>query len=133
MARTHTLAAVAASLVALAGTAVAECVDINVDPVDRLTAIAHINDERAGQLIAGRPRPSVTSLTGINGVGRGRIRDILEQDLACVGVRAPRGQHETIEGVATVLDGDTFDVAGERVRLIGKTISCIIDVVGLDA
>lgn len=55
-------------------TAVAECVDINADPVDRLTAIAHINDERAGQLIAGRPWPSVRSLTGINGIGRGRMR-----------------------------------------------------------
>ena len=42
------------------------------------------------------------------------IRDILEQDLACVGVRAPRGERETIEGVATVLDADTFQVADER-------------------
>ena len=41
------------------------------------------------------------------------------QHLACVGVRAPRGQRETIEGAATVLDADTFQVAGERVRLIG--------------
>jgi len=64
---------------------VANCVDINADPPDRLTTIAHINDERAVQLIAGRLRPSVRSLTGINGIGRGRIRDILEQDLARVG------------------------------------------------
>lgn len=70
MARTHTLAAVAVSLFALASTAIAGCVDINSDPVDRLTAIAHINDERAGQLIASRPWPSVRSLTGINGIGR---------------------------------------------------------------
>ena len=90
MARTRTLPAVSVSLYALASTAIAECVDINADPVDRLTAIAHINDERALQLIAGRSWPSVRSLTGINGLGRGRIRDILEQDLACVGVRAPR-------------------------------------------
>jgi endonuclease YncB( thermonuclease family) len=40
-------------------------------------------------------------------------------DLACVGVRAPRGQRETIEGVATVLDGDTIEVGGVRVRLEG--------------
>ena len=119
MARTHSLAAVAFSLIALASTAVAECVDINADRVNRLTAIAHINDERAGKFIAGRPWPSVRSLTGINGIGRGRIRDILEQDLACVGVRAPRGQREMIEGIATMLDADTFQVAGERVRLIG--------------
>ena len=99
--------------------AFADCVDINADPPDRLTAIAHIDDERAVQLISGRPWPSVRSLTGIDGIGRGRIRDILEQDLACVGVRAPRGEREAIEGVATVLDADTFEVAGERVRLIG--------------
>ena len=69
--------------------------DINADSAERLTTIAHIDDERAVQLISGRPWPSVRSLTGINGIGRGRIRDILEQDLACVGVRAPRGQRET--------------------------------------
>ena len=50
----------------------------------------------------------------INGIGRGRIRDILEWDLACVGVRAPRGQCEMIGGVAIVLDADTLQVAGER-------------------
>ena len=116
MARTHILAAVAVSLIVLASTAIAECVDINGNPVGRLTAIAHINDERAGQLIAGRPWPSVRSL---NGIGRGRISGILEQEFACVGVRAPRGQRETIKGVATVLDADTFQVAGKRVRLIG--------------
>ena len=53
----------------------ADCVDINADPADRLVAIAHINDERAVQLISGRPWPSVRSLTGINGIGRGRIID----------------------------------------------------------
>jgi hypothetical protein len=47
------------------------------------------------------------------------IRDIVVLDLACVGVRAPRGQRETIEGVATVLDGDTIEVGGVRVRLEG--------------
>jgi endonuclease YncB( thermonuclease family) len=30
-----------------------------------------------------------------------------------------RGERETISGVARVLDADTFEVAGERVRLIG--------------
>ena len=35
--------------------ALADCVDINADPAERLTTIAHENDERAVQLIAGRP------------------------------------------------------------------------------
>jgi endonuclease YncB( thermonuclease family) len=109
----------ASALVLVAAPALADCVDINADPADRLTEVAHINDERAAELIAQRPWPSVDSLTGINGIGRGRIRDILEQDLACVGVRAPVGERETVEGVATVLDGDSLEVAGERVRLIG--------------
>ena len=55
--------------------ALADCVDINADPPDRLTAITHIDDERAVQLISGRPWPSVGSLTGINGIGRSRIID----------------------------------------------------------
>ena len=76
-------------------TAVADCVDINTDPAERLTAIAHIDEERAVQLIAGRPWPSVRSLTGINGIACGRVRNILEQDLACVGVRTPRSQRQT--------------------------------------
>jgi hypothetical protein len=54
--------------------ALADCVVINADPEHKLTAIAHIDDERAEQLIAGRPWPSVRSLTGINGIGRGRKR-----------------------------------------------------------
>ena len=83
MVRTRTRAALAVFLITLAITAVAQCVDINVDPsVDRLTAFAHIIDKRAGPVVAGRPWPSVRSLTGINDTGRGRIRDILEQDLA---------------------------------------------------
>ena len=104
---------------ALAGPAAADCVDINADPVERLTAIVHIDEERAGQIVAGRPWPGVRALTGVHGIGRGRIRDILDEGIACAGVRAPRGERETIEGVARVLDGDTFEVAGERVRLIG--------------
>ena len=106
-------------MLVFAGAARAECVDINADPAERLTSIVHIDDERAGQIIEGRPWPGVRALTGIHGIGRGRIRDILEEGIACAGVRAPRGQRPTIEGVVAVLDADTFEVAGERVRLIG--------------
>ena len=72
MARTHTLAAVAVSFIALASTAVAECVDINADPFEQLVGIVHIDEERAGQLIAGQPGSSFKLITGINGIGRGR-------------------------------------------------------------
>jgi hypothetical protein len=84
MVRTRTLTAVVVSLIALASTDLAECIGINADPINCLNAIAHINDERAERLIAGWPWPNVRSLTRINGICRGRIRDILERDLACV-------------------------------------------------
>jgi endonuclease YncB( thermonuclease family) len=96
-----------------------QCVDINADPLNELLAIVHINEERAGHIVDGRPWPSVASLTGVHGIGRGRIRDIIDEGVACTGVRAARGKRETISGIATVLDGDTLEVAGERVRLIG--------------
>jgi hypothetical protein len=46
-----------ASMVLLlaAASARADCVDINADPAERLTSIAHESDERAVQFIAGRP------------------------------------------------------------------------------
>lgn len=67
----------------------ADCIDINADPIERLTAIVHIDDERAAAIVAGRPWPGVLALTEIKGIGRGRIRDIAEEGLACVRVRAP--------------------------------------------
>ena len=108
-------------LLAFAAPALAQgdCIDINADPEHQLTTIVHIDAERAGQIVEGRPWPGVRALTQIHGIGRGRIRDILDEGLACVGVRAAAGERETISGVARVLDGDTFEVAGERVRLIG--------------
>ena len=75
-------------LIATAGDVLAECVDLNEASLERLTAIVHINEERADQVIAGRPWPGVRALTQVHGIGRGRIR---EQDLACVGVRVPAG------------------------------------------
>jgi DNA uptake protein ComE-like DNA-binding protein len=87
-------------LIATAGDALAACVDLNEASHERLMAIVHINEERADQVIAGRPWPGVRALTQVNGIGRGRIRDILEQDLACVGVVVPAGQRERIEGRA---------------------------------
>ena len=65
-----TQAAVAVSLIALASAAVAECVDINADPVERLVAIVYINEGRVGQIVAGRPWTGLWALTGLSGVGR---------------------------------------------------------------
>ena len=110
-------AAVAAMLAA--GGAMADCIDINADDPARLGEIVHIDGPRAAAIEAGRPWPSVGSLTAIHGIGRGRIRDILAEGLACVGLRAAAGERERLAGVATVLDADTFIVAEARVRLIG--------------
>jgi hypothetical protein len=72
MARTHTLAALAVSLINLASTAVAECVDINIDSFERLVGIVNIDEERAEQLIAGRSWSSFRLITCINGIGHRR-------------------------------------------------------------
>jgi DNA uptake protein ComE-like DNA-binding protein len=89
----------ALALVLAPSALLADCVDINADTLANLITIMHVNDERAQQIVDGRPWPSVASLTGVRGIGRGRIRDILDEGLACVGVRAARGERETIAGV----------------------------------
>ena len=103
----------------VASTAWASCVDINTDPAERLRAIAHFDQTHALAIEAGRPWPAVAALTAVHGIGRGRIRDILAEGIACVGLRAEPGERMVIEGVATVLDADTFVVADARIRLIG--------------
>lgn len=119
IARGACIACCALVLSLLAGTAAANCIDINAASAERLTEIRHINQERVSEIIDGRPWPGVRSLTEVHGIGRSRIEDILDQNLACAGVAAPRGARESIEGIATVLDADTLEVADEAVRLIG--------------
>ena len=113
------MAAMAVALVLMGHGAAADCVDINADDTARLREIVHIDAARAAAIEAGRPWPSVGSLTAIHGIGRGRIRDIVDEGLACVGRRAAAGERQRLEGPATVVDADTFVVAGIRVRLIG--------------
>lgn len=60
------------------------CVDINTASVDELKQIMHIDGERAAELVSLRPFASVESLTRINGIAEGRIKEILEQGVACV-------------------------------------------------
>ena len=112
-------AALVALMLLWAGGASATCIDINADAAGRLERIVHIDEERARAIEAGRPWPAVASLTAIHGIGRGRIRDILAEGIACVGLRAEPGERLVIEGPAAVLDADTFVVADTRVRLIG--------------
>lgn len=109
----------AAALFLAAGPAFPDCIDINADPMERLTTIVHIDDEHTAAIIASRPWSGVLALTRIRGIGRGRIRDIAAEGLAYVDVRASVGAREAIRGVATVLDADTLEVADETIRLIG--------------
>ncbi len=112
--------ATAAALVWLsAGSAGADCIDINADATKRLQEIVHIDEPRALAIEAGRPWPDVASLTAIHGIGSGRISDILSERLACVGLRAKPGNRALVAGLATVLDADTLIVADVRIRLIG--------------
>lgn len=61
-----------------------DCVNINAASVEQLAEIIHIDGERAQALIELRPFAKVEDLTRINGIGAGRIKDIIEQGLACV-------------------------------------------------
>lgn len=97
----------------------ATCVDLNVDDIDRLVEIAHVTRDRARVIIERRPWPAVEALISIDGIGTSRLTDILNQNLACVGVRAPPGTRERWSGVAKIIDGDTLVVADRRIRLIG--------------
>lgn len=103
----------------VASSAWAGCIDINADDSEQLQEIAHIDAVRAHAIKDGRPWPAVASLTAIHGIGRGRIRDILDEGLACVGLRAEPGERAVLQGIATVLDADTLLLADARVRLIG--------------
>jgi endonuclease YncB( thermonuclease family) len=113
------VAAAAALVWFLASSAWANCIDINADARERLQEIVHIDERRALAIEAGRPWPAFASLTAIHGIGRGRLRDILAEGVACVGLRASPGERALVEGSATVVDADTFVVADVRVRLIG--------------
>lgn len=60
------------------------CIDINTASLDELKLITHIGGERALQLIELRPFNTVEYLTRVDGIGKGRLNDILEQGKACV-------------------------------------------------
>lgn len=108
--------ALAAGLLALAPfPAAAACVDLNEASLEELQRIEHVGEAFAQAIIAGRPWGHVRELRQVRGIGAGRLRDIKEQALACVADPQP----EVIRGRAVVLDGDTFRIDDERIRLIG--------------
>ena len=62
----------------------AGCIDINTASVEELMEIIHIGDVRVQELIDLRPHNTVNGLKRIKGIGDGRMKDIIEQDKACV-------------------------------------------------
>ena len=62
----------------------AGCIDINTASEVELMEIIHIGEERVKELIELRPHNTVNGLKRIHGIGDGRMRDIIEQDKACV-------------------------------------------------
>ncbi|WP_078430258.1 MBL fold metallo-hydrolase [Alkalihalobacterium alkalinitrilicum] len=61
-----------------------ECININNATLEDLIEIVHIGDERVEQLLAFRPFEKIEDLTKINGIGSGRLAEIIEQGLACL-------------------------------------------------
>jgi DNA uptake protein ComE-like DNA-binding protein len=65
-------------------TMTADCVDINAASLKDLHRIVHIGEARASQIVTLRPFNSVQGLSRISGIGESRLKDILDQGLACV-------------------------------------------------
>lgn len=60
------------------------CTDLNHANIEELQNIIHIGPERAPDVVRNRPYTSVEQLTLVNGIGEARLRDILNQGIACV-------------------------------------------------
>jgi len=91
------------------------CVDINGASVNALNDMVHIGEARAAAIVAGRPWRSVPELRAIDGIGPKRLYDIRTRGAACV----DGGNRHGLRGPAEVIDADTVEIAGERVRLLG--------------
>lgn len=60
------------------------CVDLNDADPDQLQTIIHIGEDRADAIVNARPFDRVEQLTRLDGIGDGRLTDILDQQVACV-------------------------------------------------
>ncbi|MFA9456518.1 MBL fold metallo-hydrolase [Halalkalibacter sp. AB-rgal2] len=61
-----------------------DCININEATIDLLQEINHIGEERAEALMELRPFESMEDLRRINGIGDGRLTDIINEGIACV-------------------------------------------------
>lgn len=61
------------------------CIDINQASRDELQQIIHLGEKRAEEVIDKRPFESIDELKAIDGIGKARLSDIKEENLACVG------------------------------------------------
>lgn len=61
------------------------CIDINRADLEELEAIVHIGSERAATILDLRPFETIDDLEKIKGIGPGRLADILEENIACIG------------------------------------------------
>ncbi|GAE29668.1 MBL fold metallo-hydrolase [Alkalihalobacillus hemicellulosilyticus] len=61
-----------------------DCININEATIELLQEINHIGEERAETLIELRPFESMEDLIRINGIGDGRLADIINEGIACV-------------------------------------------------
>ncbi len=111
--------AILLALLALPGAGRAGCIDLNAASLDELARLQHIGEGRAAAIVEGRPWADIRDLTRVHGLGAGRVLDIEAQGLACVEGVVAAAERPRIVGRARVLDGDTVEVAGERIRLIG--------------
>jgi competence protein ComEC len=60
------------------------CIDLDTASLERLQEIVHIGPERAAEIVRLRPWSSLEALRRIDGIGPARLRDIVEQGLACL-------------------------------------------------
>jgi endonuclease YncB( thermonuclease family) len=116
------VAALAAGILFASASAESSCVDVNAAPREELMRIVHFDEVRSAEAVElreRRPFADVRDLTRIRGIGPARVVDIEAQGLACVGGVVPAGSRPEIAGLARIVDGDTLDIADERIRLIG--------------
>ncbi|MDV2684946.1 MBL fold metallo-hydrolase [Alkalihalophilus lindianensis] len=60
------------------------CIHLNEATIEELVTIVHIGEERAEQIVAMRPINQIEQLTDIQGIGQGRLSDIVAEELACL-------------------------------------------------